>query len=55
VSGPHAPPPGYEVLPTQEARDLVAYLLTLKHDYPLPEAEPNAPRAEPIAPKKSEP
>jgi cytochrome c oxidase cbb3-type subunit 2 len=37
VKGPHAPPPGYEVVPTQEARDLVAYLLSLKHNYPLPE------------------
>lgn len=32
-----APPPGYEIVPTQEARDLVAYLLSLKRQYPLPE------------------
>jgi cytochrome c oxidase cbb3-type subunit 2 len=38
VSGPHAPPAGMEVVPTQEARDLVAYLLSLKHTDPLPEA-----------------
>jgi cytochrome c oxidase cbb3-type subunit 2 len=37
VKGPHAPPPGCEVVPTQEARDLVAYLLSLKHNQPLPE------------------
>ncbi len=33
LKGPHAPPPGYEVVPTEEARNLVAYLLSLKHDY----------------------
>lgn len=38
MRGPHAPPPGYEVVPTQEARDLVAYLLSRKHGEPLPEA-----------------
>jgi len=38
VRGPHAPPPGYEVIPTQDARDLLAYLLSLRHDYPLPES-----------------
>ena len=32
------PPAGYEVVPTADARNLVAYLLSLKHDYPLPEA-----------------
>jgi len=29
---------GYEVVPTAEAKNLVAYLLSLRHDYPLPEA-----------------
>jgi cytochrome c oxidase cbb3-type subunit II len=38
LSGPDAPKPGYEVVPTAEARNLVAYLLSLRHDYPLPEA-----------------
>ncbi|MGH8046320.1 MAG: cbb3-type cytochrome c oxidase subunit II [Chthoniobacterales bacterium] len=38
VHGPNAPPPGYEVVPTQEARELVAYLLSLRHNYPLTEA-----------------
>ena len=33
-----APKPGYEVVPTADAKNLVAYLLSLKHDYPLPEA-----------------
>ncbi|MGA7394920.1 MAG: cbb3-type cytochrome c oxidase subunit II, partial [Terrimicrobiaceae bacterium] len=40
LKGPHAPQPGYEVVPTEDARVLVAYLLSLRRDYPLPEAEP---------------
>ncbi|MFZ4597947.1 MAG: cbb3-type cytochrome c oxidase subunit II [Terrimicrobiaceae bacterium] len=36
--GPHAPPPGYEVVPSDEARELVAYLLSLKKNFPLPES-----------------
>ena len=31
-----APPAGYEVVPTQEAKQLVEYLLSLKKDYPVP-------------------
>jgi cytochrome c oxidase cbb3-type subunit II len=38
LEGPHAPPPGYEVVPTEDAKALVAYLLSLKRNYPLPEA-----------------
>ncbi|MFA7344790.1 MAG: cbb3-type cytochrome c oxidase subunit II [Terrimicrobiaceae bacterium] len=38
LAGPHAPPAGFEVVPTDEAKALVAYLLSLKRDYPLPEA-----------------
>lgn len=42
--GPYAPPEGYEVVPTEEAKALVAYLLSLDKSYPLPEApEPNLP------------
>lgn len=37
LGGEFAPPPGYEVVPKQEANDLVAYLLSLKLDYDLPE------------------
>lgn len=45
VLGPHAPPSGQEVVPTQAARDLVAYLLSLRRNEPLPEArEPGLPR-----------
>jgi cytochrome c oxidase cbb3-type subunit II len=38
LTGADAPKPGYEVVPTADARNLVAYLLSLRHDYPLPEA-----------------
>jgi cytochrome c oxidase cbb3-type subunit 2 len=38
LTGPHAPPAGYEVVPTDDAKALVAYLLSLNRNYPLPEA-----------------
>lgn len=38
LTGPHAPQSGYEVVPTEEAKLLVAYLRSLKRNYPLPEA-----------------
>jgi cytochrome c oxidase cbb3-type subunit 2 len=40
LKGPHAPKPGYEIVPSEDAKVLVAYLLSLKRDYSLPEAEP---------------
>lgn len=40
--GPHAPEEGYEVVPTEEAKNLVAYLLSLQHDYTLPEVSPES-------------
>ena len=40
LTGRYAPAPGYEIVPSEEARLLVAYLLSLKRDYTLPEAEP---------------
>jgi cytochrome c oxidase cbb3-type subunit II len=40
LKGPYAPEPGYEIVPSEDARLLVAYLLSLKRDYALPEAEP---------------
>lgn len=39
LSGTYAPPGGYEVVPRPQARDLVAYLLSLRMDYDLPEAK----------------
>jgi cytochrome c oxidase cbb3-type subunit 2 len=38
LPGVHAPPDGYEVVPTSRADALVAYLLSLKTPYDLPEA-----------------
>lgn len=38
LKGPYAPKPGWEVVPTEEAKALVAYLLSLNRNYPLPEA-----------------
>lgn len=38
LTGADAPKAGYEVVPTTDAKNLVAYLLSLRHDYPLPEA-----------------
>ena len=40
LKGPHAPQAGYEIVPSEDARLLVAYLLSLRRDYALPEAEP---------------
>ncbi|MEO6846374.1 MAG: cbb3-type cytochrome c oxidase subunit II [Chthoniobacterales bacterium] len=39
LTGPHAPPAGWEVVPTPEAKALVAYLMSLNHSYTLPEAK----------------
>jgi cytochrome c oxidase cbb3-type subunit 2 len=38
LAGPHAPAASYEVIPTDDANALVAYILSLKRNYPLPEA-----------------
>lgn len=35
LTGPHAPPAGYEIVPTDAAKALVAYLLSLRADAPL--------------------
>ena len=40
LSGPDRPAPGYEVVPTPQARALVAYLLSLKKGYDLPDERP---------------
>jgi len=43
LAGPHAPKPGYEVVPTEDAKALVAFMLSLNKSYPLPESpEPTA-------------
>jgi len=38
LSGPAAPPSGYEIVPTEQGRAIVAYLISLKRNYALPEA-----------------
>lgn len=38
LDGADAPPPGYEVVPTEDGKALVDYLLSLKRNYALPEA-----------------
>ena len=38
LSGPAAPPRGYEIVPTEQGRAIVAYLISLKRNYALPEA-----------------
>ena len=38
LSGEDAPPPGWEIVPNNDARELVGYLRALNRTYPLPEA-----------------
>lgn len=38
LDGPDAPEPGFEIVPTEDAKALVAYLISLNRMYPLPEA-----------------
>lgn len=38
LEGPDAPPAGYEIVPTEEGKAIVAYLISLKRNYELPEA-----------------
>jgi cytochrome c oxidase cbb3-type subunit 2 len=40
LSAANQPAPGYEVVPTADARALVAYLLSLKKGYDLPDEQP---------------
>ena len=49
LTGADAPPAGYEIVPTAEAKSLVAYLLSLKKAYHLPDEK--GPVA--VAPSKS--
>lgn len=45
LPGELAPPEGYEIVPTERARALVGYLLSLNHTYEYPEARPVEPAA----------
>jgi cytochrome c oxidase cbb3-type subunit 2 len=47
-----APPPGWEIVPTYEAKCLVAYLMSLDQSHPLKEVKTAAAPASPPAPGK---
>ena len=49
LAGPSAPAAGYEVIPTERARTLVAYLQNLNTGYDYPEARPMPKEAPPAA------
>lgn len=52
LSGAAAPKPGHEIVPTERAQALAAYLLSLNNAYEYPESRPVPPakKAEPAAP-----
>jgi cytochrome c oxidase cbb3-type subunit 2 len=54
LTGSDAPPASWEVVPTYDARCLVAYLMSLDQSHSLKEAKSNAPAAAaaPAAPGK---
>lgn len=45
LTGKDAPPDGFEIVPKQEARDLVAYLITLDRSHPVTEVKSAATEA----------
>ena len=51
-SAQDAPPPGWEIVPTYEAKCLVAYLMSLDQSHPLKEVKTAAAPASPAAPGK---
>jgi cytochrome c oxidase cbb3-type subunit 2 len=56
LTGSDAPPEGWEVLPTFDAKCLVAYLMSLNQSHPLKEvrsAAPTVPAQSPAAPSAS--
>jgi hypothetical protein len=50
LTGEFAPPAGYEIVPTDDARALVAYLLSLRTDAPLFESPLTPPPGPPRPP-----
>ena len=50
LTGDEAPPAGYQIVPSAEAKQLVAYLTGLDHSHPLPEAGPNVQPPKPSVP-----
>ena len=53
LEGRDAPPPGWEIVPTYEAKCLVAYLMSLDQSHPLKEVKTAAGAAPPAAPAGS--
>ena len=51
LTGDQAPPEGYEVVPTYDAKCLVAYLMSLDQSHPLKEVKSNAPASAPASGK----
>jgi len=49
LTGPDAPPPGWEIVPTYDAKCLVAYLMSLDQSHPLKEVKTAAGAAPPAA------
>jgi cytochrome c oxidase cbb3-type subunit 2 len=49
LAGDDAPPTGWEIVPTYNAKCLVAYLMSLDQSHPLKEVKSNAPPAAPAA------
>lgn len=45
LTGPDAPVAGHEIVPTERARSLIAYLQSLNQGYAYPEARPVAPKS----------
>ena len=51
LTGSDAPPAGWEIVPTYDAKCLVAYLMSLDQSHPLKEVKSTAPAAAPAAAK----
>jgi len=49
LTGSQAPPEGWEIVPTYDAKCLVAYLISLNQSHPLKEVRSAAPAASPPA------
>lgn len=54
LTGSDAPPPGYEIVPTYEARCLVAYLMSLDQSHALKEVKSTSPASPPAPAKKTQ-
>jgi cbb3-type cytochrome oxidase cytochrome c subunit len=55
LTGADAPPAGWEIVPSDDAECLVAYLMSLDQSHPLKEVKSTAPAASPIAPPAASP